>query len=102
MEKWNDQLKEIYFRAGKCTLYKFAKYYKANSDNKLLPNQFILLVFKVMASLMLKLYEKGYYYTDGKPQNIILELSEELSTLSQKNQQYDIKFIDFGSLTDQL
>ena len=53
MEKWNDQLKEIYFRAGKCTLYEFAEYYKTNSANKLLPNQFILLVFNVMASLML-------------------------------------------------
>ena len=38
MEKWNDQLKEIYFRAGKCTLYEFAEYYKTNSANKLLPN----------------------------------------------------------------
>ena len=49
---------------------------------------------------MLELYEKGYYYTDAKPQNVVLELNEELSTLNQKNQQYDIKFIDFGSLTD--
>ena len=78
MEKCNDQLKEIYFRAGKCTLYEFAEYYKTNLDNKLLPNQFILLVFKVMASLMLELYEKGYFYTDAKPQNIVLELNEEL------------------------
>ena len=38
MEKWNDQLKEIYFRAGKCTVYEFAEYYKTNSANKLLPN----------------------------------------------------------------
>ena len=38
MEKCNDQLKQIYFRAGKCTLYEFAKYYKTNLDNKLLPN----------------------------------------------------------------
>ena len=38
MEKCNDQLKEIYFRAGKCTLYEFAKYYQKNSAKKLLPN----------------------------------------------------------------
>lgn len=50
---------------------------------------------------MFKFYEKGYFYTDNKPENIVLEYNELLSSKTKKHV-YNIKFIDFGSLSNKL
>ena len=74
MESCKDETQEIFFGFGKCTLKELANRYRDN--NELLPNSLILLIFKTVAELMLMFYEKGYFYTDTKPENLVLKSDE--------------------------
>ena len=67
-----------------------------------MPNLLIVLTFKVIASLIFRFFEKGFYYTNIKPENIIIESVEPCGSLTVLKQQYTLKFVDFGSLSNQI
>ena len=71
MENYKEKEQEIYFKYGKCCLKDLADSYRQKGEP--IPSALIKYVFKKVAQIILFLFSKGYYHTDIKIPNLILD-----------------------------